>query len=453
MNTVLLVSVNRCDDPYPVFPLGLAYIAAAVRKAGYHPIVHDMNIEPDGLEKTVRESNPEVVGLSLRNIDNVNILHQTRYDSELISVTERIRSVCSAPIVLGGSGFSLFPRQLLSSSQADYGIVGAGETSLVLLLDTLSSRATPLGIPGLVRKSFDEIIVTDQRNDSDALVVQPERSVSAAEFYSTRGGMLNIQTQRGCAYRCGYCTYPLIEGRTFRRFPPEKVCDDIERSISVGAKYFFVVDSVFNTSESHVVAVCEEILKRNIDIQWGCFLRPGNITRATMELMARAGLTHIEFGTDSLSDAVLDAYGKDFTFEDVYNTSRLAQRAKIRHAHFLIMGGPEENPATIDEALANAERISRTVFFPFSGMRIYPGTDLYKRALAEGVITSESDLLHPVFYFSPEITFEWLESRMKEFRVKKPNWVYGGPSPELRKVMLRLRSKGVAGPLWEFQIR
>ncbi len=454
MRTVLLVSVNRCDDPYPVFPLGIAYIAAAVRKAGYHPIVHDMNIAPDKLEETVRDNQPMAVGLSLRNIDDVDIQHQIRFASELVHAAERVRAVGDTTIVLGGSGYSLFPEQLLRSSCADFGIVGAGEDSFVRLLDALSSGNPLSGIPGLVvRKRSGEVEMVEQKCDSNAVAVQPERSIADAEFYSTRGGMLNIQTQRGCAYHCGYCTYPLIEGKEFRRFPPDKVCDDIERAISVGAKYFFVVDSVFNTSESHVVAVCEEILRRNIRTQWGCFLRPKNLSRATMKLMARAGLTHIEFGTDSLSDSVLEAYGKGFAFDDVYHTSTLARKAGIRYAHFLIMGGPGETPATVDEALTNAERITRTVFFPYSGMRIYPGTDLYQRALREGFITHQTDLLAPTFYFSPHISFEWLESRMKDYRARKPNWVYGGPSPELRQVMQGLRAKGVAGPLWEFQIR
>ncbi|MCP4578758.1 MAG: radical SAM protein, partial [Deltaproteobacteria bacterium] len=273
------------------------------------------------------------------------------------------------------------------------------------------------------------------------------------DYYTEKSGMLNIQTQRGCAFKCCYCTYPLIEGTAFRRRGPRVVCDEIEDVIASGTRYFFIVVSVFNTSREHVTGICEEILKRKLDIKWGCYLRPQGITQPQMDLMARAGLTHIEFGTDSFSDSVLDAYGKQFTVDDVIHASECARNAKVRYAHFLIIGGPGETEETIREGFSNAGRIKKSVFFPYVGMRLYPGTPLHEIALKEGVVTREKDLFEPCFYITPHIPKDTIARMLKEHGGEQKNWIIGEVGPELRQVMDNLRKMGVVGPLWEFLIR
>ncbi len=85
---------------------------------------------------------------------------------------------------------------------------------------------------------------------------------------------------------------------------------------------------------------------------------------------------HIEFGTDSLSDTTLKNYGKPFTVADILEASKICNRLKIHCAHFLILGGYGETEDTLNETFENSKKIERTVFFPFVGMRIYPGTKL-----------------------------------------------------------------------------
>jgi radical SAM superfamily enzyme YgiQ (UPF0313 family) len=265
--------------------------------------------------------------------------------------------------------------------------------------------------------------------------------------------MVNLQTQRGCSYTCCYCTYPLIEGSRFRRREPQQVCEEIEAALAAKAGYFFIVDSVFNTSTAHVTAICEEIIRRGLKIQWGCFLRPQHCSAELLALMARAGLRHVEFGTDSLCDTVLQSYGKHFTVEDVIQASEAARKARVHYAHFLIIGGPGETEATIREGFANSRRIPKTVFFPFIGMRIYPGTPLYAYALREGVIKPDDDLLAPAFYVTPHVSVERMQQLLADFQVQAKNWIVGELDPALTVVMQGLRAKGIAGPLWEFLAR
>jgi radical SAM superfamily enzyme YgiQ (UPF0313 family) len=284
-------------------------------------------------------------------------------------------------------------------------------------------------------------------------IVPAFRPKRIAQWYIEKSSILNIQTQRGCSSLCCYCTYPVIEGRCVRTRNMRDVGDELCDIKNLGASYFFIVDSVFNSSVDHVGAFCEEILSRNLAMTWGCFLKPSGLTQELMDLMARAGLRHIEFGSDSFCDSVLKEYGKNFTFEDIYNASAYARNAKVNYAHFLIIGGPGETESTIREGYENSKRLKKTVHFPFVGMRIYPETALHKRAIAENVIQKETGLLQPLYYVSPLCTENRIFSILSEFSLQSKNWIIGEQPPEMIANANRLRSIGVVGPLWEFLVR
>lgn len=446
---VLLLDTNTCTDPYPVYPLGLAYIAAALSKAGYHPVTRSVAAGDTEIEEYVRDSDPVCVGISLRNIDDTRIEDTAFYLPAVSRVVERVRSATAAPIVLGGSGYSLFPAELLRATGADYGIHGEGEKAFPRLLGALAGDRPLHSIGGLVRRVDGQVTVNPGMECSIEDIPVPSYDPNLARFFVRHSSMLGVQTQRGCGLRCSYCTYPLIEGKRFRRRPAERVCDDMEAALRSGAGYVFVVDSVFNSSEDHVAAICEEILRRGVIVQWGCFLRPRGIEQSLMDLMARAGLRHVEFGTDSLCDSVLERMGKDFSVDDVVRTSACARNARVHVAHFLIMGGPGETERTLDLTFANSERIGDALFFPFVGTRLYPGTPLHRHALNEGTVSREENLLRPYFYVSPSLSVKTIERRLADWAGRTRNWVVddGRADPAL---MARLRQRGRKGPLWEY---
>jgi radical SAM superfamily enzyme YgiQ (UPF0313 family) len=262
--------------------------------------------------------------------------------------------------------------------------------------------------------------------------------------------MLNVQTQRGCAFHCCYCTYPLIEGITCRRRSPESVGEEFKEIERLGAKYVFIVDSVFNSSADHVAGICEALVRKNVKLRWGCFLRPKGLTSELMQLMARAGLSHIEFGSDSFCDSVLQAYGKHFTFEDIYESSELAREQKVDYCHFLICGGPGETRQTLTQGFENSQRLQGAIILALVGMRVYPGTSLFERARREGRSPSGADLLEPYYYLSQDMSEEEVFQQLREFAVRSPNWIVGDAPPQYLKAAERLRSKGIVGPLWSY---
>ena len=115
---VLLINVNRCTVPDPVFPLGLAHLNAALRRAGHQARWLDLFCNEDRLLETLEEFLPGLVGISLRNIDDVQIRKRSRFYDDLAPLVTVIRQRSQAPVVLGGSGYSIFPQKLLLLSGA-----------------------------------------------------------------------------------------------------------------------------------------------------------------------------------------------------------------------------------------------------------------------------------------------------------------------------------------------
>ena len=394
---------------------------------------------------------PDAVGISVRNIDDVIIRKRETFFDNLSWLGATIRRKTKCPVVLGGSGFSLFPRQLLELSGADYGICGEGESVFVSLLDALNNGRGFSGIPGLVHRENGNVVINPPAvSPGPKALEDSDRPAPIAEYYLRASGMMNVQTQRGCACHCCYCTYPLIEGQHHRHDSAEGVAGEFAQLQRLGAHYAFVVDSAFNSSNRHVTEICEAILRRNVKLSWACFLRPQGLTPELMKLMKRAGLAHIEFGSDSFCDEVLGTYQKGFTFDDILRSSELANGEHIDFCHFLISGGPGETRETLERGFQASLRLKNAVMMAVVGMRVYPGTPLFQKALAEGGIGRDTDLLRPTYYLAPGLSVDGVFDQLKDFARRAPNWIVGDPVPAYTSLIERLRKKGAVGPLWSY---
>jgi radical SAM superfamily enzyme YgiQ (UPF0313 family) len=350
--------------------------------------------------------------------------------------------------VLGGAGYSLFPRELLSALSADYGIVGEGERFPDLLNQIESGRAVA-DLPGVVTPFKD---YPSLRPLSDPIRPQFDPTNDHLSFYLKHGGMLNLQTKRGCPFRCVYCTYPHIEGRKFRFFDPELVARTAKVLQDAGAKYIFIADSTFNADISHSLAVATQFKRAGLSIPWGAFLSPMKMPKTYFQDLASTGLTHVEFGTESLSNRVLSSYRKPFSREDILTTHRAAIDAGLRVAHYLLFGGPGENSDTFDRSLRFIDKLEKSVLFLFRGMRIYPHTELFDIAVKEGQISSTQDLLNPVYYRSPAITDAEVLTALSDRGKNRPNWVFGAGDEKMVRRMDMMFERGYTGPLWEYLI-
>lgn len=442
---LLFVSANRYANPYPVYPLGVSYLFTYLqnRLPFYDIRIFDFNTNtPDSFRAYLTEFLPDYTALSLRNIDDVNFYTQESFINGYKSITDIIRSSVGTPLIIGGSAFSIYPAELYEMLTPDFGIQGEGEESLYQLLLSLDKGSADLTIEGLVYRFNGKIVVNGRSN----FLKTPDLSFDSnlIGYYWSKAGMVNVQTKRGCPYNCIYCTYPLIEGHHVRTLDPDSIIHTLtELYEKYKIDYLFFTDSVFNISNNFNEKLAEKMIAARLPIKWGAYFSPHKLTLDQLKLYAAAGLTHIEFGTESMSDTTLKHYGKHFDVDEVVRVSDYCNQANIYFCHFMIIGGYGETEETINESFENSKRIENTVFFPFVGMRIYPGTELYKLALRDGYLQPDENMLEPVYYIAPNIRYDTLKQRADQ---SGRRWVF--PDEDVATAMNRMRQRNRKGSLW-----
>jgi radical SAM superfamily enzyme YgiQ (UPF0313 family) len=448
---ILLISVNRERMPAPVFPLGLACVAGALKKEAHAVEVLDLCFSRDvagDLQEAVTRFQPELIGLSLRNLDNLTYPASISYLKEAEEVISTCRQVSCSTLVIGGSGFSLAPQELLRHLDVDFGIVGEGEEILLALLNSFEKKLPIPSSPHLLikRKPTSSII-------SGAKVVQlstPDRTLFKARRYLEEGGMLNLQTKRGCPFSCIYCTYPLLEGRRVRLREVDEVIEEIRHLVQEqGTDYLYFVDDIFNFPVSFAQKLCRRMAHEKLRVQWSAFVNPGFLDEDLLKWMIEAGCTGIEFGTDSGSPRMLQIYRKSFTVEDVARASQLCSKLIVNHCHYLLFGGPGEEEETLEESFRLMDQLDPTAVIAMLGIRIYPGTELEQLSISQGVIDRETNLIYPHFYISPGLK-DRLGDILREEALKRKQWIVPGLEINItQNLMEQIRRFRVRGPLWE----
>jgi radical SAM superfamily enzyme YgiQ (UPF0313 family) len=444
---MILVSANRHTEPYPVYPLGISYLnsflAANMPDLETH-LFDFMTGSTDDYIQLLKRIKPGYIGISLRNIDDVNIYRQESFISHYKQIIDITREFSKAVIIIGGAGFSIYPELLFKTLKPDFGICGEGELSLLSLLSALENHEEYTKIEGLLCIVNDDLIINKRVTYNSTPRLSFDDSLT--DYYWHSSGMLNIQTKRGCPYKCIYCTYPLIEGSKVRTLDPDqiiKTLTDLYNDKKID--YVFFTDSIFNISNEFNLELAERLISADLKIRWGGYFNFVNLDFHLLQKFKQAGLNHIEFGTESLSDTILRKYGKPFTVSDILRISEFCDRLGIDYAHFLILGGYGETEKTLQETFENSKKIGKTIFFPFIGMRIYPGTLLHSIAIAENIVKEDDELLVPQYYVSKEIDPGSLRNKAKQ---TGRQWIF--PDENLTDAMLKMRLKNKKGPLWEY---
>ncbi len=446
---ILFVSANRYTIPYPVYPLGIAYLSTYLEEKlnGFTIRTFDFNLNgQEAFINTLREFKPHYTGFSFRNIDDVDMNNIKDFTSDHKRGIELVRRFTDSIIIIGGSGFSIFPRSLFEVLSPDFAIYGEGERSMYELIRSIEDHSSYEQIEGLIYRKNGELKVNQKKH----YLKSPSLAFDAnlLQYYWTKSGMLSIQTKRGCPLDCIYCTYPIIEGKKVRTLDPDRIVDTLARLYKdQRIDYVFFTDSVFNLNEDYNRELAEKIIRSNIKIRWGGYFFPKGLTKEFLMLLKQSGLTHIEFGTESLSDRTLEKYGKHFSVKNVLDCSEYCRELSIHYAHFIILAGYGETDETVDETFRNSKRISKTVFFPYVGMRIYPNTKLHHYAIGEGKISNDQELLESVYYVSDKVNIKTLKSRALQ---TKKRWVF--PDEDHSVIIEKMRRRNRKGPLWEYLV-
>jgi len=455
---VLLISVNQEKTPYPVAPLGLLYVTHALKRAGFDVSILDLCFSDsvhDDIKKAVKQKKPDFIGVSLRNVDNLTFPKSVTYLPAIKEIIKIIKRYTDASLVLGGSAFSLFPKEILSFMDCKWGVVGEGEEALVELLKYFSSGGKSLKtIANLVWRQGNRSYSNQAKCLQSSFDFVLDYSLINNRLYAKYSGMANVQTKRGCKFECAYCTYPLIEGKNYRLRSPEIIAEEVvllQRKYAI--PHIFFVDDVFTHPSEHASLVCEALLRRNAKVPWSCFASPYAISKKLLVLMKRAGCTHVEFGSDALSDRVLVKMRKPFTVKEVLRASNLCKEVGIKCAHYIIFGAPGENNASLKEAFATIRKLQGDAIIAMIGVRIYPKTELERISIGEGIISKRTNLLSPHFYLSKELPVNKLLGQVAQFARENPYCIV--PGLEIRsseKMYAVLRKHYRQGPLWGYLV-
>lgn len=435
---VLLVSTNRERQPYPVVPNGLACVASALDGVGHDVRFTDLCFSRDPVAaatRATRDFDPEIIGVSVRNIDNSDAIALRHYTPEARSILHALRSTSPrAKVIAGGAAFGVAPEALFRDLGVDYAVAGDGERASVALVDAIMTGNPVEALPGVVRDRAGTVVFSPPGEEADLDSLPPpalHRWIDLAR-YQRHGATVPIQTKRGCVYKCVYCTYRNVEGWGYRTRDPELVADEIdELHRKAHVRHFDFVDSTFNSPPGHALQVCEAIAKRKLDIQ----LDTTNFTPAVapeelLSSMRAAGFRSLGITAESASDAVLEKLEKGFNAAKVREVAERVEKHGLRTLWIFLVGGPGETLQTVEETLAFARwRLERgDAVYVTVGLRIYPGTTLHRIAIAEGVVPADSSLLDPAFYFSREITFDATVARLKRFAADHPRFMFSADS-------------------------
>jgi radical SAM superfamily enzyme YgiQ (UPF0313 family) len=448
---ILLISVNRERMPSPVFPLGLAYLARKLREKGYRIEVMDLCFSQDvpvDLKHVLQRFEPDLIGISLRNLDNLTYPTSISYLKEVEEVIQVCSQSSRSKLVIGGSGYSLAPKELLEHLDIDYGIVGEGEEMLSSLVDSLEKKLPISPSPYLLIK--ERPLPPLVRSAQVSYLSTPDRTLFNTRRYLEEGGMLNLQTKRGCPFSCIYCTYPLLEGKKVRLREVDEVIAEIRYLIQEQeTDYIYFVDDIFNYPISFAEKLCQRMAEEKLKVKWSAFVNPGFLKEDLLKWMKEAGCTGIEFGTDSGSDRMLKNYRKSFTIEDVVQASQLCSKLNVNHCHYLLFGGPGEDGETIEESFQLMDQLNPTAVIAMLGVRIYPETELEQISLSQGVIGKDTNLIHPYFYISPVLEGR-LENIIRKNALERRQWIVPGLEINItQNLMEQIRRFKVRGPLWE----
>ena len=419
---ILLVATNQTDrfmDRMVVrpVPIGLAYIAAAVDEDRHQMRVLDLMFSDDGpsdVEEAVREFQPDLVGLSIRNLDNQSYFNPVWNLPIVKDIVGRIRESSDATILCGGPAFSILPVECLEFVGADIGIAGDAAEAFSTLVNRLESGDDYTDIPGVVCRRDGQIVVS-------------EGSFTADFHRSPRLDLLDMRKYNGSGFGVGVVTklaqayYPTFndgfDGSDWRIRDPDEVVSEIRGLNSeFGINKVFFIDSGFNIPVDHAKTLCRAIIDSGIKIRWNSYVRPGYGDDELVRLMKESGcslalLAESGRGGGELGDR-LDGLGV---------MGHLCQEAGLPFALNISFGEPGENQDTVDQKLSLLRQVEPAFAVLRLGSRVLPNTPVASTAIEERMIESESDLIRPFFYVSEEVR-DWLPDRLKSETANRPRW-------------------------------
>lgn len=405
-------------------PIGVAYIAAALRAAGH--TVRVVDAVGEGIGRCTRfRDDRYAYGLPIDEI-----LDRIGGDTEAIGVgimfsnfwplSKRLIGALrtrfpSAAIICGGEHVTALPRLVIEDAPVDYSVIGEGEETTVELLAHLSGAPGRLPlerIAGLAYRTADGAIVTTpprQRRRAVDRIPWPAwdlfpleqyfdaRLFGAMSFDPTQRPMVILGT-RGCPYTCKFCSNEGMWGINYFMRDPKDVVDEMELYVRrYGATDFHFQDLTLIINNRWAHKLCDEILARNLNITWktASGTRSEALDLDLLRKMSRSGCDEVVLAPESGSPEIGRVTRKRVRLDKILDVARMVRdhAVPMRVRGLMIMGNPEERLRDVLQTYAYLVRMARAGFSSVSMHRFtaYPGSEYHDVALRNGEIVHNDE--------------------------------------------------------------
>ncbi len=256
-------------------------------------------------------------------------------------------------IVLGGALTGTLSGKWAGMDEVDLVAVGYGEWLVPCLATWIRSDFTDLPCPerGRIVAAAQATYIHSGSPDSRDLdfLTRPDWSL-AERMHGKPFPMVHYESVRGCPYRCSFCNYPyLFDDTRFRYKSAERIARDWEHYANQGARYITCLDSLFTMPRKRLVALCEKLIEREIDVRWICYARTSDLVKLEIaELMRAAGCIQVQIGLESADPQILRNMVKKCTVEDNARGIDNCRKAGITSLVSLIVGFPGESEETLE---------------------------------------------------------------------------------------------------------
>lgn len=397
-------------------PIGLAYLAAVLKKNGHEVTVIDCMASEMGhkqLKAKLASFKPDVVGITSMTPTIQSTLMSARAAKE----------VCPyATVTLGGPHATFMDRQILEQEAAvDVVVRGEGEQTLLEMTQNVADSKSLSKVDGITFRNSDQIIQTPNRPFIQNLDELPYPAYDCFQLdrYRLFGKLfLPIITSRGCPFQCSFCTTSRIMGKEYRARSPKNIIDELEfLKNTYGADAFTFYDDTLTLDKNRIFKICEGIKARKIDLPWDCQTRVDQVSREILTEMRETKCQQVFFGVESGCQEILDAVKKRTTVEQNAKAIKLAKEAGLFVAISIMIGYPGETRDMLKQTLdfvrkTDPDDVYLCVATP------YPGTELRRLVEKMGLKMSADwglyDTVTPVFD-NPLLSAEDILKLRKEF--------------------------------------
>ncbi len=391
MKVILINPLSEFVSKDIMPPLGLAWIAAVLEKNNVSVRIIDALAERKDLENVAHEVEgyrPDIVGITC-------VTH-TRH--EVFRTANIIKETCpDATIVIGGPHVTFTAEDSLRNVHSvDVIVRGEGEVTFLELLRALEAGTDLTKVKGISFRNRENIIHNPPRpfmEDLDSLPF-PARHLLPMGKYDfkiplTKVRATNVLGSRGCPMGCIYCSTSTMWGKRIRMRSPSNILDEIEQIVEeYGIKGIYFFDDTFTFHKRRTIEICDEIMRRGLDLTWFCESRVDVVDYELLTKMKEAGCKIISFGIESGSQRMLDTIKKKASVEQSINAINLCKKVGIKSKAFFMYSLPGELPQDIEATTRLALDLSPDI--SVSGMcDIRPGTELEDIAKEKNIIPDE----------------------------------------------------------------